>query len=621
MNGTPLNGTISRRLRQGALAALLAGVGLAGLGCTGSVLDAPGFGPGGTTDGTGAGAPGGGSTGTGAGTGSTGSGSGSAGAGTGSGSGTGTAPPPPPPPPAGAPVTGPLASVPGPSSRFVRLSHRQWENTVRDLLRLATPSGLSKEFLSEPIRSSFDNNGAVLQVSSNLWLDYQRAAENLGAQMGKTSTMWTPFLAGSPATVANARKFIEGFGLRAYRRPLTSAELDKLVALFNQGPTLVGSGNAFADGVDLVVSAFLQSPHFLYRTELGGTVVNGRVALNDYEVATRLSYGLINSMPDEQLLAAAGKGEVHTRDSVLVHAKRLLESEAGKATVEDFHTQMLHLSGYEEIRKDAAVNPLFLSGMGADMKQETLTFLRETVFTEGKGVAELLSSPVSYVNSRLAAVYGLPARSTTGGDPFVRTELDPTQRAGLYTQLGFLAQNATDRSPRSIMRGVHVSLDALCVELPAPPDVPPQTPSDVGKTNRQLLEAFTESPGSICQSCHGSLINPLGFAFEGYDGIGKHRTTDNGQAVDASGTYAFADGTRSFKNAPELMKAVSESRQAHDCYAQHLFEYLYGRERVKELGGDSALVTEVGRRSQGKQPVKALILDLVSTEAFLTRLP
>jgi hypothetical protein len=171
------------------------------------------------------------------------------------------------------------------------------------------------------------------------------------------------------------------------------------------------------------------------------------------------------------------------------------------------------------------------------------------------------------------------------------------------------------------MRGVHVSLDALCVELPAPPDVPPAAPSNVGKTNRQLLEAFTEAPGSICQGCHANLINPLGFAFEGYDGIGKHRTTDNGQPVDASGTYGFSDGQKQFTGAAQLMQAVAGSRQAHDCYAQHLFEYFYGRERVRDLGGDIALVTEIGRRSQGKQPVKSLILDLVSTDAFLTRLP
>lgn len=600
-----------RRLRLSAASILLTS---SLIGCTGSVIDGNAF-----TDPPGMngepgqpgqpGTPGAG---------------GSLGGAGGSSGGGGVVPPPPPPPPADAPVTGPLASVPGPSSRFVRLSHRQWENTVRDLLRLTAPSGLSKEFLSEPIRSSFDNNGSILQVSNDLWQDYQKAAESLGAQAGKTPTMWTAFLGGAAATAANARKFVEGFGLRAYRRPLTGAEAEQYTALFNQGPTLVGSGNAFGDGVEVVVTAFLQSPHFLYRTELGSNVVQGRIPLTDFEVAARLSYGLVNSMPDEPLLAAAGKGEVRTRDGVLAHARRLLESEAGKATLDDFHTQMLHLTPFEEIRKDATVNPLWKAGMGADMKQETLSFVRDVVFAQDKGVSELLSAPYTFVNSRLAPLYGLPARTPAAGDPFVRADLDPTQRAGLYTQLGFLAVNATDRQPRSIMRGVHVSLDALCVTLPAPPDVPPETPSDVGKTNRQLLEAFTESPGSICQSCHATLINPLGFAFEGYDGIGRVRTTDNGQPVNSAGKYAFTEGERSFNGAADLMKAVSTSRQAHDCYAQHLFEYLYGRERVREGAAgaaDGALVSEVGRRSAGQVSVKSLVLDLVSTDAFLTRLP
>jgi hypothetical protein len=592
-----------RKLGLGAASIIVLSSSL--LGCTGTVVDATGL------------VPPPGNVGDPASGGSTGGPPGAGGSG-------GILPPPPPPPPPGAPVTGPLASVPGPSSRFVRLSHRQWENTTRALLRLPADSGLSREFLSEPIRSSFDNNGSILQVSSNLWLDYQKAAESLGAQAGKTPTLWTAFLGGAAATAASARKFVEGFGLRAYRRPLTAAEAEQYTTLFSQGATLVGSGNAFGDGVEVVVTAFLQSPHFLYRTELGGGVVNGRVPLTDHEVASRLSYGLVNSMPDEPLLAAAGKGEVRTREGVLVHARRLLESEAGKATLDDFHTQMLELTPFEEIRKDTAVNPLWKTGMGAEMKQETLTFVRDVVFAQDKGVGELLSAPYTFINSRLAPLYGLPARTPTAGDPFIRTELDPTQRAGLYTQLGFLALNATDRQPRSIMRGVHLNLDALCVQLPTPPDVPPETPSDVGKTNRQLLEAFTEAPGSICQSCHGSLINPLGFAFEGFDGIGRTRTTDNGQPVNAAGKYAFSEGERTFDGAADLMKVISTSRQAHDCYAEHLFEYLYGRERAREGAAgaaDGALVSEVGRRSAGKVSVKSMVLDLVSTDAFLTRLP
>jgi len=526
------------------------------------------------------------------------------------------APLPPPPPAADAPVTGPLASVPGPSSRLVRLSHRQWENTVRDLFRLSEGPGLSQEFLSEPIRSSFDNNGGLLEVGNQLWQDYQKAAEALAAQAAKNQQLWAGYLEGAPATSASARIFLRNFGLRAFRRPLTEAELDGMTALFGQAATILGGSNPFADGVELTVSAFLQSPFFLYRTELGTEVVDGRIVLTDFEVASRLSYGLVASMPDEMLLGAAGAGQLTTRDGVRAHAARLLDGTAGKATLEDFHSQLLALDHYPDVKRDTDRHPLFKTGMGGAMKQETLSFIADVVFGQDQGVTELLTAPYTFANADLAAVYGVPGAPA---DRFVRVDLDPAQRAGLLTQLGFLAVNATDAQPRSIMRGVHVSLDILCAELPAPPNVPPETPSDVGKTNRQLLEAYTEAPGSVCQPCHAALINPLGFAFENYDSLGKYRTSDNGQPIDASGVYQLSEGESRFQNAVELMKVLGESKQAHECYARHLFEYVYGRELAS--AGDKALIAELGRRSRGAVSVRNVVLDLVSTDAFLTRLP
>jgi hypothetical protein len=207
-------------------------------------------------------------------------------------------------------------------------------------------------------------------------------------------------------------------------------------------------------------------------------------------------------------------------------------------------------------------------------------------------------------------------------DPLVRVDLDPTRRAGLFTQAGFLASNdnATDTVPRPIMRGKHLNLDVLCAELPAPPNIPP-LPAQMGATtNRELIEAFTEQPGTICQSCHAKLINPLGFAFESYDAMGQFRTTDSGRPVNATGHYAFAEGERAFDGAVELMGIIAGGRQVHECYSRRLFEYLYGREAALTTG-DGALVQEVGRRSRGSASIKAMILDLVSTDAFLARLP
>src|SRR3954470_10221419 len=187
----------------------------------------------------------------------------------------------PPPVPADAPVTGPIASTPGPSSRLVRLSHRQWANTVGDLLRLGAPAPQAGDLLAESVRTSFDNNGSALDVPPELWQDYEKAAEAVATQVARDPKRLAMLMPpGAPADQAGrARAFIESFGQRAYRRPLTDVEVGRYLTLFNQGPMLIGSADAFADGIELVVTLLMQSPHFLYRTELSNAAAGGKVAL------------------------------------------------------------------------------------------------------------------------------------------------------------------------------------------------------------------------------------------------------------------------------------------------------------------------------------------------------
>jgi hypothetical protein len=529
--------------------------------------------------------------------------------------------PPPPPLPDDAPTAGPVASRAGASSRFVRLNHRQWENTIRDLLGLPATPGLSKQFVNEGVRTSFDTHGGELEVSAQLWQDYHKAASTLATQVARDPAKLNSLMpANAPADPeGRARAFISNFGLRAYRRPLTEAEANQYLAVFRQGSQMAMAGNALVDGLELVIALFLNSPHVLYRTELSNTVASGRIVLSDYEVASRLSYGLVNTMPDAELFAAAGAKQLRTRDQVLAHAQRLLDSPAGIATVRDLHDQMIREVDPAELVRDAKLHPLFKPGIGADMKEETLAFVHDVIYTQQKSFAELLTAPYTMMNARLAPLYGatLPAGA---GDKFVKVNLDGGQRAGLYTQLGFLAETATDYNPRPIKRGVHLSDHLLCNKVPPPPPEANQTPipNRPGSTNRQSFEAATEAPGSVCASCHGTLINPLGFAFERYDGLGRYRTDESGLPIDSKGTYQFSEGEKRFDGAVELMKLVAEGKQAHECYSRQMFEYVYGRAATDLDGG---LLSELGRRSRLKVPIKTLMLDLVATEAFLTRLP
>jgi hypothetical protein len=528
-----------------------------------------------------------------------------------------------PRPPAGS-FRGPIVSQPSASSRFVRLSHRQWENSVRDALRLPSPLGLSSAFVAEPLRGTFDTNGSILSVSSDLFGDYQTAAEALANKVARDPKLLAAIAAPSGgAAGARAEALVQELGLRAFRRPLATSEVERILALFERGPTLIGSGDAFADGAELVLSYFFQSPHFVYRTELSSAVgPAGKVALDPYEIATRLSYGLTNTMPDDALFDAAAGDELRTREGVLLHARRLLGLPAARSTVADFHEQLLNMREYEIVSKDGTQFPGFAMGAAEDLKQEAVSFIHDVVFDQERGLNELLTAPYTFANQRIAALYGLPssARAGSAADAFVRVELDPMQRAGLLTQVGFLAANGEGATPNIIMRGVHIARRILCADLPPPPAmIPPLPPLSATSTNRQRVEELTK--GSPCNGCHTTIINPLGFALEQLDGVGRHRTQENGRAIDATGSYRLDGQSVGFDGAVELSAAIAESQQAHDCYSRHWVEYLYGREVDMTSDADRSLVEQAGSLSNGESSVQELIVNLVATDAFVTRLP
>ena len=518
--------------------------------------------------------------------------------------------------------TGPIVSRPAPTSRFIRLNHQQWENSVRDVLKLPAALGLSSSFVAEPLRSTFDTNGSLLSVSPDLWQDYQTAAETAANKVARDPSLLVSVAPAMPAdTAGRARAFIEKIGARAFRRPLTDAEIARYVTQFDRGPTLIGSGDAFADGVEVVLAGFFQSPSFLYRVELSTTVASGAVVLNDYEIASRVSYGLTNSVPDDTLFAAAAAKKLTARGGVIEQATRLLGTPAAQSAVASFHDQLFRMREYDAIKKDEKLFPNFGAGVGADLKTEALTFVTDVVFTQDRGLLELLTAPYTFANSRVGKIYGVTVTPPAGQPAaFVRIALDPLQRAGLLTQAGFLAANGEQQTPNIIMRGVHIAKDVLCVDVPPPPDAVPPLPAILpNSTNRQRVENLTKD--APCNTCHATMINPLGFAFENLDGIGGFRTQENGQAINSSASYTLDGMTTTYNGAIPLIQAIAASKQAHDCYARHWVEYLYGRDVDMSNAADQDLVAQAGALSKGNTSVKNLIVNLVATDAFLTRLP
>lgn len=504
-----------------------------------------------------------------------------------------------------------------PRSRFPRLSHAQWENTVRDLLYLDATPGFSASFTGDPLGGYFDNNEAVLQVTPGLWADYQSAAEELSAMVTsdpeKLGKVFPPDT--SMELEARARAFIESFGLRAYRRPLAAAEIDQYAALFSQAKDILTDIDPLIAGTRLVLQAFLQSPHFVYRVEVSDKArADGLIALNSYEVATKLSYLLWNTTPDSDLLAAAKAGELTTAAGARAYAEKMLADPRARETIAAFHRQLYAYDKYLDLYKDPAAFPDFTPEVGEDMLREVELFTDDIVFERSGGLVDILTSRTSFVNDRLAKIYGLEGEFT---GEFKKVELDAKERSGFLTRAGFLAANATARQPDSIHRGVFINLRVLCAALPPPPNNVPPLPAVTGKTNREIVTSHT-GKGTCGEACHGALINPIGFAFEHYDAVGGFRTEDNGFPINSADSYMFGGEAKTYEDAVALSQVIAESKDAHRCYAKHWLEFAYGRASVK---ADGPTLTKLGEESLAGGSTKDILLKLIESDAFLTRAP
>jgi hypothetical protein len=475
---------------------------------------------------------------------------------------------------------------------------------VRDLLKLTALPGVSSNFATDPPNGTFSNNERKLFVSSTLWSDYARAADSLATKLAGDSQA----LSRLTGNTTDSAAFIRSFGRRAFRRPLTPAEEQSYQKLFSQGPTLVGSGNAFADGVRLVIEAVLQSPKFLYRSELG----NDGAALSGYEMASKLSFLIRNTAPDDAMLDAAGRGEFDSSAGVVARATAMLEEPAAEAAVERYHAELFGLARYSSIDKDRTKFPAYTEAMNAELELADRMFLGR-IFKSDLGVRDIFTSPLAFVSASTAKIYGV----TASGQGLAEVMLG-ADRPGLLTRLGFLAYNGNLFEPDPIHRGVDVINRLMCLDLLPPPDVEiePVPPAKMGQTNRQRVDAHT-GDGTCGQGCHSTLINPMGFAFENFDALGQSRTTDNGKPVDTTGTVSIGGQLKQFTGAPELMTLLSAAPVVHGCYAKRLAEFTLMRDVAT---GDRAVVDRVEAVSvKNSASVKAMLLELIADPSFLKR--
>ena len=506
--------------------------------------------------------------------------------------------------------------TPPATTRLARLTHKQYDNTIAALTGL--PLHPAEDFLADQRQAGFDR-GVDLQVGDVLARAYRDAAESVAESVVGDPTAYTRVLGCAPSQGDScARSFVDSFGKRAFRRPLTAAEQASYLALFQQGPQLVDTGDNFQRGVRVVLEAMLQSPKFLYRAELSETPAGGAIALSSYEVASRISYMLVSAPPDPTLMQAADADQLRDPNMVAAQATRLLSADEGAhETVRDFHHQWLELDIYpQKLTKDPMRFPSVTPLLAGALETEVEMFVDAINFTQKRGFKSLMTAPFTFVNRTTAAIYGVTGQFND--DTLQRVELDPTQRAGLLTQVGFLASHAFSTVSSPIHRGVFVQRRLLCNLIPPPPPMIPALPTVDGtqiRTTRQQVDQHTAP--SACSGCHHALINPVGFGLEHFDAVGAYRTEENNVPIDANGTLAGTGSNAMFSDGVGLAKAIAEAPEARACYAKNWFRYTLGR---AETTADACTISQLADKLQNDEYTALdLLTDITRSNTFMYR--
>lgn len=506
------------------------------------------------------------------------------------------------------PTTVPASPDPS-TAGLARLTHLQWENTVVDLLGLPEPTGYSEGFVADPHLSVFDNDASGLSVNPTLWQQYQSAAEAMALRV-----VTDPELMDSIAPEGDPAEWIAAFGRRAYRRDLVTSEREHYTALFEEGPTLFGDADPWTDGVHACIAAFLQSPHFLYRSQGGA----GDELTAD-RLAEKLAYSLWNHPPDELLADAAADGL--TDAEIALQVERMLTHPWARDMVIDLHRQLYYVDNYPTIyREGDMVFDDYAYSVNASMERELEQFASDAVFGGGT-VRTLFTSRDTWVDRHLAPIYGIEGVAfdeVKEGDEIpdlVPAVLDPDTRSGLLTLSGFLAYHADKTTPNLIRRGGFVADRILCRPVPAPPADATALPKadDDDMTLRERVAAHTTECGG---ACHTDLMNPIGFALGEFWQDGRHVTTDHDKPIDATGEIALENGTHGFDGAVALSAILAEAEETHRCYAGHLVTYLDQRALTQD---DTARLDALTAGSLSGWTIRDMIVDIVTDEAFRTR--
>jgi len=500
-----------------------------------------------------------------------------------------------------------------------RVSDLEYLNTLHDLfpaLNLALP-----ELPPDVPVAGFENDAEGQEPSDVLIARYEAIA-NLYAQAATADPSAVSAMVGcsdwsNPASSALCSgQFIAQTGRRIFRRPLSDSETRRYGVQFQSWETEVD----FEGAVQLTLSAMLQSPQFLYRAETfpSNAVAGTVIAVEPYAMASRLSYLLWESGPDEALLQAASASALGTEAEIAAQARRMLADDRAKRVLWDFPRQWLGLDRIlisENLARSPAVDPLWTATTQASASKETQLFI-QNVLGSGGTLRDLLTSRRAWVDSEMARVYGIQ----TPASDWSEVSLPESERAGLLTRVSYLAGYSHAGATSPPVRGNAIQLRWLC-ELPVSPppgadlSQPMASPDEGPQTNRMLFETRTKPPA--CQVCHVAL-NGFGFGLESFNAAGHYQTTDNGLPIDASGAIYGTDVDGPFNGGVALSAALSKSEVVHHCATQELVRYALGRAPVEAEEPTIDALATAFMTSGGD--IRALLVAVATSPTFRTRL-
>jgi hypothetical protein len=525
-----------------------------------------------------------------------------------------------------------------------RLNRTEYNNTIRELFGLDLRP--ADEFPPDDLGYGFDNNGDVLSLPPLLLEKYSAATDKVTEaafrsdavrqhllqpppddpmllpyravtypvrDFGKRlilSSADLPSLSPSEKELDQAYQVLRAFADRAYRRPITHDELTRLLRFVEAAQK---NGEDYEKGIRLALRAVLLSPHFLFRIEMDAEPGQASAPrLNDFQLATRLSYFLWSSMPDEELFRHAAQKTLRQRETLSAQVVRMLRDPRSHALAENFAGQWLQTRALKDCTPDPGTYPDFDESLRAAMLRETELFF-DAIVREDRSVLEFLDADSTFVNERLARHYGIPG---VPGNEFRRVSLAGIARAGILTQASVLTVTSNPTRTSPVKRGKWI-LDNI---LGTPPPPPPPGAGDLGDdpegvpsgSLRQRLEQHRANPS--CASCHRRM-DPLGFGLENFDAVGAWRDSDGPFPIDSSGTLP---GGQSFNGPPQLRAILKARPDAFArCLTEKLLTYALGRGLERR---DRRALNEIVRKLAPKgYRFSILVLAIAHSDPFQRR--